>query len=216
MSNSLSYAGRNSALRRWRFGRWSMPGRTRRLLALERFGRLDPEPASRGAERGEEPHDAHHDGRAGKQQACPSPECLSVLRPVEQERQPDPERHSDCDLSKRPAEDAAQKPAGLGAERGADRDLATSLRDGEGHERVDPCGRQKNHTEQRDTDRHRRGRQASPLQTVGIPEGDHLDRERRVERRGDLPELSCERRCWLTSIRTARRARLPSTFFSGW
>ena len=145
-------------------------------------------------------------GRAGKEQACPSPEGLSILRSVEQERQADPEGHSYCDLSKRPAEDAAQKPAGLGAERRANGDFATSLGHGEGYERVDSRGRQKNDAEQCHADRQGCGRQASPLQTVGIPEGDHLDLERRVERRGDLRELSCERPM-LADINPNRKAR---------
>ena len=96
------------------------------------------------------------------------------------------------DLSKRPAEDAAQEPAGFGTERRADGDLAASLGDREGHERIDPCRRQENHAEQCHADRQRRGRQGRPLQAVGLCQRDHFDLERRVERSGDLRKLSCE------------------------
>ena len=129
----------------------------------------------------------------GKEHACPSPEGLSILRSVEHERKADPYGHSPRDLSKRAAEDPAQQPSRLGTEGGAYSDFATTLGDGEGYERVDPCGRQKNHAEQGGADWQGCGRQASALQAVGIPEGDHLNLERRVERRGDRRELSCER-----------------------
>jgi hypothetical protein len=114
-----------------------------RLLASQRFGGIDAEAASGGAERREGADEQHERGRAGEysgnRQAA---DLFDRHVPTGEVAGEDPRSRTGTDLPERAPEHSRHQTARRGAQCRTDTDLAPALRDDERHERVEAGGRE--------------------------------------------------------------------------
>ena len=110
--------------------------------------RLNPKASPRRPQRREQPHGNHHHRDHGQQHAASPIHESTVGSPLDQRRRQYTYHHPDRELAKRPGKDASHNGVPWRAEGGANPDLALALRDGEGHERIDPGGREEEDADQ--------------------------------------------------------------------